>query len=112
MTAQHFPIIQKNSSKTVAYQKNDNLMLSEKSTIYSNPQLEIYNDNVQCSHSSTTGQIDDDAIFYMKTRGLNEKESKKLLLNGFFNDSLKKIKLLYPENYFTKKINSYLKDVN
>ena len=53
-------------------------MLSPKSTIHSNPQLEIYNNDVQCSHGSTTGALDEDQIFYMRTRGISKEEAKKL----------------------------------
>ena len=64
-------------------------MLSEKSTIYSNPQLEINTDDVSCKHGSTTGQLDDDVIFYMLSRGLSIQQSKKILLNGFIKETLK-----------------------
>ena len=84
-------IIKQNSSGCEAYQNNHNLILSEKATIHSNPQLEIYNDDVQCSHGSTTGQIDDEIIHYMRTRGINIIDAKKLILEGFLNDIINKI---------------------
>ena len=94
-------IIKKNSSNCEAYQKNHNLILSEKATIHSNPQLEIYNDDVQCSHGSTTGQIDDDIIHYMMTRGINVKDAKKLIMEGFLNDIVNNI-----------SIDSFIKNIN
>jgi len=86
-------IIKKNSSNCEAYQNNHSLILSEKANIHSNPQLEIYNDDVQCSHGSTTGQIDDEIIHYMRTRGINTKDAKKLILEGFLNDVVNNISI-------------------
>jgi len=98
-------IIKKNSSNCEAYQNNHNLILSEKSIIHSNPQLEIYNDNVQCSHGSTTGQIDDEIIYYMRTRGINIKESKKLILEGFLSDIINNVSI----KLFVDNLNSIIK---
>jgi Fe-S cluster assembly protein SufD len=57
----------------------------------SNPQLEIYADDVKCSHGSTTGQIDEDALFYLQSRGINKQDAMELLVTGFANDVLDKI---------------------
>ena len=105
-------IIQKNSSNSEAYQKNNNLMLSPKSIIHSNPQLEIYNNDVKCTHGSTTGQIDDEAIFYMRSRGITEALAKKILISGFLHETINQIELIDIKKYFFKKIDTYLKDVN
>ena len=103
-------IIKKNSSFSEAYQKNNNLMLSEKSTIHSNPQLEIYNNDVQCSHGSTTGELDDDAIYYMMTRGINKTDAKNLLLKGFYEEILNKISTIDTKQYLSNKLDSYFKN--
>jgi len=104
-------IIKKYSSNSEAYQNNHNLILSEQSTIHSNPQLEIYNDDVKCSHGSTTGQMDDDVIHYMRTRGININDAKKLILEGFLDDVIKNIS----KSVFTVKlidnIKQCLKDI-
>ena len=105
-------IIKKNSSNCEAYQNNHSLILSEKSTIHSNPQLEIYNDDVQCSHGSTTGQIDDEVIHYMRTRGINTKDAKKLILEGFLNDVVNNISIDSFIEDIVLNIKKYLKHEN
>ena len=104
-------IIKKNSSNSEAYQNNHNLILSEQSRIHSNPQLEIYNDDVQCSHGSTTGQIDDDIIHYMRTRGINIKDAKKLILEGFLNDVISNISISSFNAELIDNIKKYLKNI-
>ena len=86
-------IINSIASKAEAYQTNKNLLLSEKSNIHSNPQLEIYNNDVKCSHASTTGEIDKEALHYLRTRGISYEESFQLILNGFINNILEKISI-------------------
>ena len=105
-------IIKKDSHHSEAYQKNNNLILSDKSIVHSNPQLEIYNDDVKCSHGSATGQIDDEAIYYMRTRGINEKSAKQLILNSFLDEIVKKISPLDIQKNIKHKIQNYLKDVS
>ena len=102
--------INKGSHHSEAYQKNNNLILSDKSIVHSNPQLEIYNDDVKCSHGSATGQIDDEAIYYMRTRGINEKLAKQLILNSFINEIIEKISPLDIQKNIKYKIKNYLKD--
>ena len=87
-----------------------NLILSDKSTVHSNPQLEIHNDDVKCSHGSATGQIDDEAIYYMRTRGINEKLAKQLILNSFIDEIIEKMSSLDIQKDIKHKIKSYLKD--
>ena len=64
--------------------------MDKESIIYSKPELEIYADDVKCSHGSTTGQFDDEAIFYLRARGISLKKSKELMILGFINDVIKK----------------------
>ena len=68
------------------------MILSENSSVNSNPQLIINNDDVQCAHGSTTGEIDSDALFYMQTRGIGINEAKKILINSFLFDLVNSIK--------------------
>ena len=103
-------IIKKNSSFSEAYQKNNNLILSKKSTIHSNPQLEIYNNDVQCSHGSTTGELDDESIYYMITRGINKTDAKNLLLRGFYQEIINKISSIDIKQSLNKKLDNYFKN--
>ena len=64
--------------KTNAFQSNRNILLSDTANIFTKPQLEIYADDVKCSHGATTGKLDQDAMFYLRARGLNEEKAKKL----------------------------------
>jgi len=102
--------INKGSHHSEAYQKNNNLILSDKATVHSNPQLEIYNDDVKCSHGSATGQIDDEAIHYMRTRGINERLAKQLILNSFIDEIINKISVLKIQENIKSKIKKYLKN--
>ena len=101
-------IINENSFSSEAYQKNNNLILSDRARVHSNPQLEIYNDDVKCSHGSATGQIDDDAIYYMRTRGIDNQTAKKLILNSFVNEILNEISHLEIQDNLKHIIKNYL----
>lgn len=79
--------------KTEAYQSNRNILGSEKARMYSKPQLEIYNDDVKCSHGSATGRIDAMQLFYLRSRGLDLDEAKLLLKQAFMADIVEAIKL-------------------
>ena len=78
--------VQPNAQKSVTEQVNNNILLSEDARIESKPQLEIYADDVKCSHGSTTGMLDQDAIFYMRSRGISEKTAQNLLLQAFIDE--------------------------
>lgn len=80
------------AQKTNAYQSNKNILLSENASVNTKPQLEIFADDVKCSHGCTVGQLDEDALFYLKSRGIHEETAKALLLQGFALDILQKIK--------------------
>lgn len=80
--------VRKDAQKTNAYQSNANVLLSENASINSKPELEIYADDVKCSHGSTTGQLDENALFYLRARGLSEAAAKNLLLQAFMEDVL------------------------
>ena len=97
-------IVAKEAQKTNAFQSNNNVLLSDKATINSKPQLEIFADDVKCSHGCTIGQLDDDALFYMRSRGIPEKEAKALLMYAFSNNVLDSVKI--PE--LQKRINKLI----
>ena len=86
-------IVEKQAQKTNAFQSNNNILLSDKATINAKPQLEIYADDVKCSHGCTVGQLDKNALFYLKSRGIPEKEATALLMYGFANNILESVKI-------------------
>ena len=79
------------AQKTDAYQLSKGLILDDKSEFSTKPELEIYADDVKCSHGSTSGNIDQDAVYYLMTRGLSKKEATKLIIKGFLNDVVSEI---------------------
>ncbi|MBT7816257.1 MAG: Fe-S cluster assembly protein SufD [Polaribacter sp.] len=97
-------IVNKEAQKTNAYQKNNNVLVSDKATINAKPQLEIFADDVKCSHGCTIGQLDDDALFYMQQRGIPEKEGKALLMYAFANTVLESVKIPEVKSRITKII--------
>lgn len=86
-------IVDKVAQKTNAFQSNNNVLLSDKATVNSKPQLEIFADDVKCSHGCTIGQLDESALFYLKTRGIPEKEGRALLMYAFANNVLDSVKI-------------------
>ncbi len=86
-------IVHKDAQKTDAKQTNMNLLLSEDAQIDTKPQLEIYADDVKCTHGATVGQIDEEAIFYLRSRGIAEASARALLLYAFAGDMLQRMKI-------------------
>ncbi|MDA3821690.1 MAG: Fe-S cluster assembly protein SufD, partial [Bacteroidales bacterium] len=80
------------AQKTLAYQTNNNILLSKEAKMHTKPQLEIYADDVKCSHGATIGQIDENALFYMQTRGIPKEEARLMLMYAFANDVISGIK--------------------
>ena len=85
--------VEKEAQKTNAFQKSNNILLSDKATINAKPQLEIFADDVKCSHGCTVGQLDETAMFYMQQRGIPKKEAKALLMYAFSNAVIENIKI-------------------
>jgi Fe-S cluster assembly protein SufD len=83
--------VEKDAQKTDGYQLSRALVLSENSTFNSKPELEIYADEVKCSHGSTTANIDQNSIFYLMSRGLSKKQANKMLIEGFFSEAVETI---------------------
>jgi Fe-S cluster assembly protein SufD len=79
-------IVHQDAQKIEAFQKNNNILLDDESKIYSKPELEIYADDVRCSHGSTTGRFDEEALFYLRSRGISVKKSLELMTLGFINE--------------------------
>ena len=101
-------MVRKDAQKIDAFQSNNNLLLSEMSTIDSKPQLEIYADDVKCSHGCTIGQLDDEALFYMRSRGVRKKEAQAVLTYAFASEVVENISIAelkkFCQNLVAKKL--------
>lgn len=86
-------MVREGATKTEAYQTNRNILLTDKAFINTKPFLEIYNDDVKCSHGSTIGQLDEQALFYIRSRGISERTAKTLLLYAFCDEVIQQITL-------------------
>ncbi|SDE53750.1 Iron-regulated ABC transporter permease protein SufD [Dyadobacter soli] len=102
--------VRPDAQKTNAFQSCKNIVLSPDATMNTKPQLEIFADDVKCSHGTTTGQIDEEALFYMRSRGISQPEAMSLLMFAFCADVVSQIKIdsvrEYLENVITKKLAS------
>ncbi len=81
-------IVRPDAQKTDAHQLSNNLLLSENAQVDNKPELEIYADDVKCSHGAATGELDDDALFYLRSRGIEGAEAERMLVEGFIGDIL------------------------
>lgn len=100
--------VQQDAQKTNAFQQNNNLLLSDKASINSKPQLEIFADDVKCSHGSTVGQLSKEAMFYLQSRGIGEQKAKALLVNAFAFDVTEKIKIPALEEHVNHLITHHI----
>lgn len=99
-------IVSRDAQKTNAFQYNGNILLTDDAQIYSKPELEIYADDVKCSHGSTTGQLDQEALFYLQSRGIGKDAARNLLLTAFASEVLDRIKV--PE--LKERIDQYISE--
>ena len=99
--------VRKDAQKINAFQSNANILLSETGTVNSKPELEIYADDVKCSHGSTTGQLDDEAVFYLRSRGLSEKSAKELLVKAFLGEVLEEVENEEVSSYVEEQIEKH-----
>ena len=100
--------VQRDAQKTNAYQSNKNILLSDNATVNTKPQLEIFADDVKCSHGCTVGQLDEEGMFYLRSRGVSEKTAKSLLVHAFAIDVLEHIKPVHIRDYVDKLISQRL----
>jgi Fe-S cluster assembly protein SufD len=104
-----YVFVEKHAQKTEALQHNKNLLLTDKANVQTHPFLEIHADDVKCSHGATIGQLDEDALFYLRTRGIPEKQAKTLLMYAFANDVVRHVHLEplreYLENLIKRRLN-------
>jgi Fe-S cluster assembly protein SufD len=98
-------IVRPDAQKTNAFQQNNNLILSEEAQMNSKPELEIYADDVKCSHGSTTGQLDEEAIFYLQARAIAAEDAKRMLTSAFAGEVLDFIENEELKNYLIQKFN-------
>ena len=100
--------VQRDAQKTNAYQSNKNILLSDLASVNTKPQLEIFADDVKCSHGCTIGHLDDEGLFYLQSRGITEKNAKSLLLHAFADDILEKINIPVIRDYIDNLISQRL----
>ncbi|HEY8389087.1 MAG TPA: Fe-S cluster assembly protein SufD, partial [Parasegetibacter sp.] len=96
------------AQKTNAFQSNKNILLSDTASVNTKPQLEIFADDVKCSHGCTVGQLDEEGLFYLQARGIPQKKAVSLLLHGFAMDVLEKINLAPIREYADQLISERL----
>jgi Fe-S cluster assembly protein SufD len=105
--------VRPHAQKTNAFQSNRNILLTDTATINTKPQLEIWADDVKCSHGCTSGQLDEEALFYLRSRGISLNEAKAMLLYAFAVDTLEQIKnpalKSYLDSLISKRLNKFLK---
>ena len=103
--------VQQQAQKTNAYQSNKNILLSESASVNAKPKLEIFADDVKCSHGCTIGRLDEEGMFYMRSRGVPEKMARNLLVHAFAMDILDHIKLAPVRQYIDQLIEERLEFV-
>ena len=101
-------IVAQDAQKTDGYQLSRALLLSDQAEMDAKPELEIYADDVKCSHGSTIGDLDENAMFYLRARGLNETEARALLIQAFVAEMLDEIKTEEWRDIFRREIDGWL----
>ncbi|MDR0815532.1 MAG: Fe-S cluster assembly protein SufD [Bacteroidales bacterium] len=101
-------IVNKDAQKTTAYQRSSNILLNNKAKMDIQPQLEIYADDVKCSHGATVGQLDSEALFYLQTRGIDKQDAEKILLRAFAEETLDNINIENVKNEVIQYVNQKL----
>jgi len=100
--------VRRSAQKTDGNQLNHALLLSEKAEASSEPKLEIYADDVKCSHGATFGKLDDDALFYLRSRGIPEEEARVLLIQAFLNEALEQVSFLPARRIYQERVRVWL----
>jgi Fe-S cluster assembly protein SufD len=99
----------RNAQKTNAFQRNNNLLLTDKATMQTKPQLIIDADDVKCSHGATVGQIDEDALFYLRSRGIEESKARLMMMNAFAHEVIQRISVEPLRNRIDELVDKRLK---
>ncbi len=100
--------VQPDAQKTNAFQSNKNILLTDTASMNSKPQLEIWADDVKCSHGCTTGQLDEEQLFYLRSRGISKSSARGMLLHAFVDDVLDKIKIDFLHDFVANEMNNRL----
>ncbi len=101
-------LVRPDAQKTNAYQSNKNILLSDNATINAKPELEIYADDVKCSHGATSGTLDEEQLFYLRSRGINYENARNLLLAAFGEEIIEKIEIPQIQNMLSELFESKL----
>jgi Fe-S cluster assembly protein SufD len=96
--------VRPNAQKISAFQSNANVLLNDDASVNSKPELEIYANDVKCSHGSTTGQLDEDAVFYLRARGLSEKSARSLITQAFITEVVDKVEQKEVRDFIQNKL--------
>ncbi len=96
--------VRPDAQKTNAFQSNKNILLSDTANINTKPQLEIWADDVKCSHGCTTGQLDEEQLFYLRSRGISKSKAKGMLLHAFVNDVVDKIEVDFLHDFINNEM--------
>ncbi len=102
--------VREDAQKTNAFQQNNNMLIGDKSTVYTKPQLEIFADDVKCSHGCTMGQFDEEALFYLRARGIGEESARLLLVHAFAFDVITRFSNPVVRAYIENLVDAGLKD--
>ncbi|MDT3741133.1 MAG: Fe-S cluster assembly protein SufD [Candidatus Kapabacteria bacterium] len=105
-------MVRRDAQKTNAYQSNKNVLLSDNATINTKPELEIYADDVKCSHGATSGALDKTSLFYLRARGIDEKNAEIMLLNAFAAEVVAEIKIDELKELILQRIENKLNNAN
>ena len=97
-------LVTRGSQRIDAYQQNDTIVLTDDANIYTKPELESYADDVVCSHGATTGQVDEEGVFYLRSRGLSERRAHILMLQAFTDEVVSEYKITQLRDYIAEKI--------
>ena len=101
-------VVREHTKQTNADQSNKNLLLSPKALMNANPQLEIYAEDVKCAHGSTTGQIDSEALFYLRSRGISKQKAIELIIGGFAKEIIDSVQNSDVKSYINDKVTTWL----
>jgi Fe-S cluster assembly protein SufD len=101
-------LVRQDAQKTNAYQSSKSILLDHTAKVYGKPELEIYADDVKCSHGATTGELDDEALFYLRSRGLRPDAAQRILLEAFARDVVDLIELEPIRDYLNTRLGELL----
>lgn len=104
-------IVSVGAQKTEAYQESHSILLSENAKVETLPQLEIYADDVKCSHGATIGKLDENEIFYMRSRGISEKQASEMLLHAFISPVIDLIPESTEKEYIKQHVNNFFTSI-